>query len=59
MKACNIIWDTDGEKVDLPSEIEIPEEIAGIEDEDEMEESISDYISDLTGFCHAGFELEE
>ena len=52
MKAVNIEWDTDGEDVELPKEIEIPE---GMADEDE----ISDYISDLTGFCHKGFAIEE
>lgn len=52
MKAVNIKWDTDGEDIELPSEIEIPPKIA---DEDE----ISDYISDVTGFCHMGFDLEE
>ena len=50
MKAVNIIWDTDGECVELPNEIELP---FGMVDEDE----ISDYISDETGFCHKGFEL--
>lgn len=53
MKAFNILWDTDGEKVKLPKEVEIPEEIAGDTDE------ISDYLSDQTGFCHNGFELKE
>ena len=54
MKATNIKWDVDYEEdlYDLPTEIEIPEDI---EDEDE----ISDYISDVTGFCHCGFELDE
>lgn len=58
MKAINIIWDVD-DKEDLnmlPSEIEIPEDIideAGEVDDDE----ISDYISDVTGFCHKGYEL--
>lgn len=51
MKATNIIWDTDGEDISLPSEIEIPE---GMTDEDE----ISDFLSDTTGFCHEGFVLE-
>lgn len=51
MKAINIIWDTDGQKIDLPMEIDIPE---GMTDTDE----ISDYISDVTGFCHKGFELD-
>jgi hypothetical protein len=52
MKAINIQWDVDRKKdlEYLPKEIIIPEELT---DEDE----ISDYISDLTGFCHYGFEL--
>ena len=52
MKAINIQWDVDYKKdlKYLPQEINIPEELI---DEDE----ISDYISDLTGFCHYGFEL--
>ena len=52
MKAIDIIWDIDYEedKDLLPTEIEIPDEITDI---DEM----SDYISDITGFCHYGFSL--
>ena len=52
MKAINIEWDVDYKEdlYSLPAEIEIPEDL---EDEDE----ISDYISDVTGFCHFGFEL--
>lgn len=34
----------------LPNEIEIPEDI---EDDD----AISDYLSDVTNFCHKGFEI--
>ena len=52
MKAINILWDTDGEEVNLPNEIEIPNWVDK-EDEDE----ISDYLSDTTGFCHFGYEL--
>lgn len=44
IKAYNIVWDTDHEDIILPEEIEIPE---GMIDEDE----ISDYLSDVTGFC--------
>ncbi|MBO5435146.1 hypothetical protein J6A31_04920 [bacterium] len=51
MKATNIIWDTDGENINLPTEIDIPD---GMTDEDE----ISDFLSDTTGFCHEGFTLE-
>lgn len=49
-KAINIKWDTEGYDVSLPTAIIIPE---GIEDEDE----ISDYISNLTDFCHKGFDI--
>ena len=55
MKVFNIKWDTDGDDEilkDLPTEIEIPD---GMVDEEE----ISDYVSDQTGFCHFGFELED
>ena len=52
MKAINILWDTDGEEVNLPNEIEIPDWVDK-EDDDE----ISDYLSDTAGFCHFGFEL--
>lgn len=54
MKATNIQWNVDDPKdlELLPKEIDIPD---GIDDEDE----ISDYITDETGFCHKGFELEE
>ena len=53
MKAINIDWDVDHIKdlETLPKEIIIPD---GIKDP----EDISDYISDKTGFCHLGFELE-
>jgi hypothetical protein len=50
VKVVNIKWDTDGENIELPNEIELP---FGMVDEDE----IGDYISDETGFCHYGFEL--
>ena len=52
MKAIHILWDTDEPKdlESLPTEIPIPD---GMEDEDE----ISDYLSDVTGFCHKGFRL--
>lgn len=60
MKATNIKWDITDEDCDydldtlqmLPDEIEIPESMT---DEDE----ISDYISNVTGFCHYGYILED
>ena len=52
MKAININWDVENEKdmEFLPTEIEIPEWI-------ESEDEIIDYVSDVTGFCHNGFDL--
>lgn len=61
MKAINILWDVDDDEDEisiseiletLPTEVELPDDM---EDEDE----ISDYLSDLTGFCHSGFDLAE
>ncbi len=54
MKATNILWDADVEEdlESLPKEINIP---AGMEDDDE----ISDYLSDVTGYCHKGYSLED
>lgn len=51
--AYDIKWDTDGDEEildSLPKEVRIPD---GMVDDDE----ISDYLSDETGFCHAGFKL--
>lgn len=57
--AYNIKWDTDGDMKlfkTLPQEIEIPEEVW--EDYDDgNDDAISDYVSDVTGFCHYGFEI--
>ena len=55
IKAVNIMWDVDyvEDLEGLPAEIEIPDWIEG-----EDEEAISDYISDVTGFCHYGFEID-
>ncbi len=51
MKAINIKWDFGQEDVDYPTEMEIPD---GMTDEDE----ISDYITDVSGCCHKGFDLD-
>lgn len=58
VKAININWDTDGEEINLPTEIEIPNGIAKDYEENLNNDAISDYISDVTGFCHYGFELD-
>ena len=53
MKATKIMWDVDYDSNGyLPTEIEIPK---GMTDEEE----ISDYLSNVTGYCHEGFCLED
>lgn len=47
----NIQWETDGEKVDLPTEIE--SEVEAID-----EDAISEWLSDTYGWHHNGFEFE-
>lgn len=68
MKATDILWDADeGDDISgLPTEIEIPDEILNVnkigkntsEVFDEQMEIISDYITESTGFCHNGFDIE-
>ena len=52
-KAVSIEWDVDSEEdlESLPTEVNIPPELTDIDE-------ISDYLSDLTGFCHKGFVLQ-
>lgn len=59
-KAVDIDWDVDDEEElkDLPTEIVFPDTVdvlGGNADDDEA----SDYITDLTGFCHRGFSIVE
>lgn len=53
MKAVNIKWDVDFEEdlEMLPTEIEIPDYI-----EDDFD-AIDDYLSNVTDYCHRGYEL--
>lgn len=59
--ATNIKWDTDGEEIDLPTEltVEIPNEDFVKMDKEEIDEFISDELSNITGFCHKGFNLNK
>ena len=70
MKATNIKWDvTDGsedmtkEDMDeilstLPTEVEIPDYLI-TDDEDDLLDDVSDWLSDEYGFCHFGFDLAD
>lgn len=63
LKAINIKWDTDGDKKvfnELPTEMIVPDELEEMykKDKEFALEEISDWLSDETGFCHGGFEIE-
>ena len=62
LKAINIKWDTEGDKEvfnALPTEMIVPDELEEMykKDREFAIEEISDWLSDETGFCHAGFEV--
>lgn len=64
LKAINIKWDTDGDMEvfnELPTEMIIPDELEKMykKDKEFVLEEISDWLSDETGFCHDGFEIEK
>ena len=52
----NIEYDTDGAKVKLPDRLEI--ELPDYTDPEDVEQLLSDEISNITGFCHFGFLIE-
>ena len=53
-EAINILYDTDGEEIDLPEAllIEVSDEL----DINKKSEFISNEISNETGFCYFGFD---
>ena len=64
LKAINIKWNTDGDKKvfnELPEEMIVPNELEEMykKDREYALEEISDWLSDETGFCHDGFEVEK
>lgn len=56
--ATNIQWDTDGEDINLPTTLEVEIPNADTMDEQDIDEFISDDITNQTGFCHKGFSLK-
>ena len=49
-KVVDIVWETDGADVQLPTEMEIPDNV----DDD----SIADYLSDETGFLVNSYSVK-
>ena len=63
MKVVKIKWDTDGDMKmlkSLPKEIDITDEfdVNDYEDEEQLLDDISDWLSDTYGYCHFGFEIK-
>ena len=64
MKVVKIKWDTDGNmKIlkSLPKEIDITDEfdINDYEDdEDQLLDDVSNWLSDTYGYCHFGFDIK-
>lgn len=55
----NIKWDTDELEIDLPTDFSMSVDVEKDTTELEIEERISDSISNVYGFCHFGFNYEE
>jgi hypothetical protein len=53
IKVTNIVYDTDGESVDLPSEM-----IVNVDGVIDIESEIADSISDRTGWCVTSFQYK-
>ena len=64
MKVVKIKWDTDGDMKmlkSLPKEIDISNEfdVKDYEDDEEqLLDDISDWLTDTYGYCHFGFEVK-
>lgn len=62
-KAINIKWDTDGQVIDLPTEVELPAGVADCEcGEDDFNcenntESVNNYLSDKYGWCVENYTI--
>ena len=48
----DIIWETDGEEIDLPTEVELPRDFGDDDD------AITDYLSDEYGWLVISYERE-
>lgn len=57
VKATNIQYDIDGNETAGPLPTELTLEINDVDDVEELEDRVSDAISDNTGWCHLGFSM--
>lgn len=57
----NIDWETDGEEIDLPTEVTVSQEDASIEDINDMneiEERLNNYLSNTYGYLVNSYSYE-
>lgn len=54
-KVINIKWETDGYEIDLPNEVTIPDCFMDSDAGPDVD-AISDWLSDMSGWLHDGFE---
>lgn len=54
IKFSNIVWDTDGEEVDLPSEVTLE-----VDEDSDVALDGADMLSDKYGWCVVSFSFEE
>ena len=59
LKAININWETDGENVDLPSEVKIPARIEKTYRGDKNDYVITDWLSDEFGWLVNSYEIKD
>ena len=57
-KVSEIVWDTDEQESDPPSECLIDVMVNSNTTEEDIEESISNAITDMVSYCHKGFKYE-
>jgi hypothetical protein len=56
----NIAWDVDEQDrkdIDLPKQVEVV--LDDLDEDEEVDEVLCDKLSDITGFCHNGFDFKE
>jgi len=51
----DIVWDDDGDDVELPTEVTMNISIA---DGMDVDEELGEWLSDEYGYCHFGFNYE-
>lgn len=56
VRITDIVWDTDGQVVDLPEEVTVDTAAEGIDD---IDAQMADWLSDQYGWCVTSFSSEE